>query len=179
MKSVILAGTLAVLANGAKVSNFDKKLSSVSKRVPREKARTEVKSNPAKTKELQAKMMKEAPMTEEAISKDGFLTEGVATGWKVFEITAGATGCDVSNRDVTFGINMWRCTDAIWKSTDPGGEDIGYAESYIYYYAGNGGFPKIAFFDGHGCDWNNLYWIDRVYKTDFGFPMNYKPCNIS
>jgi hypothetical protein len=162
MKTVILAATLATTAA---LPKYGKLMNKEMKDIVKEAGSAKMDQ-----KEVVKKALAERVIGEQDIDKDGQLNVQ-SYDMNYFEIAAGVNGCDMNDRDETFGVGAYQCWDGIWQKS----KDHGIPESMMFFKPNNGGFPFFALFNGHGCNWNNAYWFDRMRKAPFGFPGTYSP----
>lgn len=174
MKNFILASSMAVLASGATmhkskgVSEF-LKLAQAERKAHKEALNKETTAE-GKTALKTAKAVEaKALVKEEGI----VFAENHMDSENKFEIRKGMSDCENAPAMVD-GFEMYRCVDMIWRDEN---ETVGYAESEMFVKPNNGGFPIMFMFDGHGCNYENIGWVWRMPKTDFGFPPMYKPGN--
>jgi hypothetical protein len=164
MKTAILATTLATTAA---LPNFDKLMKVEAKELIKQ-----AKANKMDPKEVVKQAVAERVITEQQIGKDGQLSVQ-SHDMNYFEFAAGVAGCDMASRDETFGIRTYHCWDSISQKDD--NEEEGWPYSYMYFKPGNDGFPLVATFRGHGCNFENGFHFGRMRKASYGFPGTYSP----
>jgi len=170
MQKVLLVTSLVASASSASIPRLDKRLHNLVKRehktVQQSVRSITSEDKAAKTLSAQGELAKEGVVKPKDIENDPI---------RFFEISmASGSDCHTDMGQVQ-GMEMGRCTNTLSKNNP--GDSVAHAMSEMWYKPNNGGFPIMATFFDHGCDWEKLLHVSRLFKTDFGFPPEYRPGN--